>query len=422
MQDGDSRQAGRAELGRRLRRLREAKGWTQEDLATKVKYNRTCIGKIENGQLPLPADRAKDLDLVFKTGSELVEWQARVEAVGAEGEEDPTDRRQFVELGGLSALALTDEQELAAGGPDAATLDEIDSDVDEIAEAYGSAPHAELLPVVAHRWRQLRGMLGGYVRPTIRPRIVELRGQYSYFLGRMAFNANDMRSARRFARLAARYADEAGEPVLVLSVAALRSSIAYWTGRYEAALAALHAVDDVHHPYMNARTAAYEARSQAKVGDHRAARTALDRMERAAYARAPMPGSTPLGPAGVAMFRADVALVIGDVSAAREWAPLAVDGYRRRNGDYNIEEAQHATLAVAYALLLGPSPEPEEAARLARSVLGAGQHGGLAEPTHTVAAKVRQIVDVFDVDHRRLPEVATYTDACRALPPGPSTW
>jgi hypothetical protein len=232
----------------------------------------------------------------------------------------------------------------------------------------------------------------------------------------MAFNADDMRAARRFARLAGRYADESGEPVLILSVAALRSSIAYWTGRYGAALAALRAVGDVRHPYMDARIAAYEARTLAKAGDHPGTRMALDRMETATGIFSPLPGSTPVGPAGVAMFRAGVALELGDGAAAREWAPLAVAGYGRRGGDYSAEEAQHAALTLALVHLLGPRPEPEEAARLARTVLV-----GPVPPTHTVIPKVRRIGRAFADGHRGLPEVAAFTEAYRALPPGTGT-
>jgi hypothetical protein len=344
---------------------------------------------------------------------------------GSGGEEDATDRRQFVELGALSLLAVADEEQIETEGGAEATLDEIESDADEIARAYGSAPHVELLPVVADRWQQLRGMLNGYLSPALRPRVAELRGHYSYFLGRLAFNANDMRSARRFARLASRYADEAGEPILILSVAGLRSSIAYWTGRYAPALAALRAVGDVGHPYMDARMAAYEARSLAKLKDPDGALAALDRMEAAACMLAPMPGETPVGPAGVAMFRADVAIVLEDVCMAREWAPLAVEHYQRHGGDYNLEEAQHATLAVAYTLVIGDRRDPEEAARLARSVLATSQHaasGPARQPTHTVAAKIRSIGHELSVDELRLPEVAAFTELCGTLLPGPSTW
>ncbi|ORT51610.1 hypothetical protein E0F15_14675 [Frankia sp. B2] len=328
------------------------------------------------------------------------------------GEETSTDRREFVELTALSALAAAAQTRMDEAVT-AATLDELEEDADEIACVYGSAPHASLLPEVGARWRQITTILGGPVAPEARPRITLLGGQFTYFLGRLAFNTNDMRSARRFAGLAGRYAAEVGDPVLILSVAALRSSIAYWRRRYAPALADLQAVAHISDPYMTARIAAYEARTHAALGDIPAAREALDRMEMTADTFAPRPGSTPVGPAGVAMFRAGAALALGDMDEARRWATMAVDGYQRRGGDYSAEESHHATLTLALAHLRGTRPEPEEAARIASTVLADSP-----SPTHTVSGKLRSLGRAFSADHRQLPEVAAYVEAYRALPAG----
>lgn len=354
---------------------------------------------------------ASSLGITIGTGGDQDPPRPTVEP---RGEVNQTDRRQFVELGALSALAASTQQRMDAAVT-FTTLDELEADADEIARVYGSAPHASLLPEVGSRWRQIRAVLDGPVAPEARPRVTTLGGQFTYFLGRLAFNANDMRSARRFAGLAARYADEVGDPVLILSIAALRSSVAYWRQEYGKALNALRAVGHLSDPYMDARIAAYEARTYAALGDAVAARAALDRMEATAGTFAPRPGSTPVGPAGVAMFRSGVALSLGDAKGAREWAPIAVSGYQSRGGDFSVEEQQHAALTLAVTHLMGTRPEPEEAARLATSALD-----GVAVPTHTITSKIHRIGNLFADDHRRIPEVAAFTDAYRSLPALPS--
>ncbi|WP_131831068.1 hypothetical protein [Frankia sp. CcI49] len=431
----DAVEALKEKLATRFRQLQEQQGVSGVDLEKRTTHDRKNVSAIRNrGRLPT-RDILRAYDREFGTGSELTDLGDRIRAAqkalrldrmaraaGVDTSEPPraqsdeevnsTDRRQVMELGALSALALSTQQRMDAAVADT-TLDELEADADEIARIYGSAPHASLLPEVGGRWRQVRDILDGPVTPLARSRVTTLGGQFSYFLGRLAFNVGDMRSARRFAGLGARYSAEVGDPVLILSIAALRSSVAYWQQDYHKALALLRAVTDVSDPYMDARVAAYEARTYAALGDAPAARAALDRMDATAGAFTPRPGSTPVGPAGVAMFRAGVALTLQDGGAAREWAPLAVSSYQQRGGDYSVEEAQHATLMLALTHLAGPSPEPEEAARLAASVLTARM-----APTHTTAGKIRRIGQSFTADHQRLPAVVTFTEAYRALPAG----
>ncbi len=328
-----------------------------------------------------------------------------------------TNRREFAALPALpalSALAVSTRQRIEIGSASDRTLDELESDVDEIAQVYGSAPHAALLGEVAGRWKQIEAILDGRMSASTRSRVTLIGGQLTYFLGRLAFNTDDFRSARRFAGLAGTYANEINEPVLIMSVAALQSSIAYHTQRYRQAIAALSIVRHVNHPYMDARMAAYEARAYAKAGDNDNARRALNRMEAASCAMAPMPGETPVGPAAVAMFRSGVAITMGDADMAREWAPIAVAGYRRRGADFTVEESHHASMSDASQHLLGPDAAPEEAARIAMTVMSSAP----AELTHTVKTRLRQCASSFSPEHHRLPAVSSFLEACRTLPAG----
>lgn len=412
-----------ADLAALLRQLIADHQTNHTQLERRTGYPRQQIGRAASGQqIPSPG-LATELDRVLQAAGHVIalrdqadrEKKARrlgiTPASGPPREEEPTDRREFVSLAALS-LTAADILERTPGGSDALTIADLESDADKIATAYGSAPHVELLPQVAARWSKIESIREGGVSPRQRPRVALLAGQYTYFLGRLAFNVQDFHSARRFAELAGRYADETAEPVLILSVAALHSSIAYYTRRYRAAADALNVVSRVRHPYMDARVAAYLARAYAKQGDNDNALAALDRMEAAAGTMSPLPGETPVGPAAVAMFRSAVSLIIGHVAMAREWAPIAVNGYVPGGGDFTTEEAQHAHLTTALLMLSGPAPEPEEAVRVANRVL-TDASGNI---THTVTAKLRECLATFTPTQRSLPDVATLIGEYRALP------
>ncbi|WP_241255779.1 hypothetical protein [Candidatus Protofrankia californiensis] len=424
-------------LATRFRELQEEHDLSGTELEKRTTHDRKNASGIRNqGRLPT-RDVLRAYDTVFGTGSELTDLGERIRSaqkavrlssltaaagIGPSGQQplepqeeaSATDRREFATLAALSALAATTRQRITNGGAPDQTLDDLESDVDDIARVYGSAPPTRLLQDVADRWHQTERILERRMSAETRTRATLLGGQLTYFLGRLAFNAEDFRAARRFAGLADMYAQETGEPVLLMSVATLYSSIAYHTGRYQKAVAALRSVQGIHHPYMDARVAAYNARAYAKLGDVDAARQALDQMEQTASAYSPLPGETPVGPAAVAMFRSGVGIILGDRMMVEEWAPLAIEGYSRGGGDFTIEEAQHADLTVALVHVTGPrsATEPEEAARIAQTVLG-------ADPTHTVTAKLRQCAGAFRPSDRKLPEVAAFLDEFRALPSRP---
>ncbi|MEV6419087.1 helix-turn-helix transcriptional regulator [Streptomyces sp. NPDC051662] len=58
----------RAAFGARVRRLREDRGWSQEDLAGKVEYSSQHISAIETARKPPTLSFSRKLDLVFGTG------------------------------------------------------------------------------------------------------------------------------------------------------------------------------------------------------------------------------------------------------------------------------------------------------------------------------------------------------------------
>ncbi len=414
------------ELATRIRELRLAAGYSQERLAAKLGFKRAYVSQAESGR-DVPSENLIDaLETALDAGGELRTlrgraWQERRVRRHSPPDprqgrgEDTTDRRQVLQTSALVAaadVAADLYHRITAAEPDRLILDELEADLDEIAVTYTTIPHAVAAPRIIGGWQQVEAALDTRRSTPAHARLTLLGGQFAYYLGRLAFNTGDMRSARRFATLAEHHADEAGEPVLCASIAALRSSVAYWTGRHQQALDHLIAARAYDHPYMRARMAAYEARTYAALGDMEAAAQALNRMEDAAGDHPPRPGSIPVGEAGVAMFRAGVASTMGDGVTAERWSRTSADAYSAGGGDFSTEEQAHARLALSIAYLRRPNPEPDTAAAIGVQVLDV-----LAEhPTHTVAVKARRLAGLFQPAHRQIPEVREYTALLRSTP------
>ncbi len=429
--------AGRLRAEIRARRL--AAGLSQRGLADLVGYSRGYVCKVESGATFPPDRLVEAIDRALHAGGRLTElreraWRHRqADRIGLprpDEEEITTDRRQFV--GGLAAAAIVAAEvsrRMAKADPDPLTLDELEDDVDGIAVGYATTPHAALVPIVTGHWRHVEDALDGRAGPATRPRLTLLAASYAFFAARLAFNTGDFASCRRFAVLASQHADQArtwprqaeAATILAASTAALRSSMAYWSGNHQAALDLLQpALGDFDHPYLTARIAAYQSRTLAQLGQPAAARVALDRMEATAHDVRPRPGETPVAEAAVAMFRAGVATRLGDRVTADQWGTVAVAAYQDSAGDRSSEEYKHALVNLATARMLGPAPEPDAAATIALGIVD-----GLAvSPTHTVTERLGELGGMFTPAHRKVPAVREFAERYRsirlALPAGSS--
>ncbi len=426
MGDGEARR----ELATRIRALRRAAGYSQERLASQLGFQRAYLSQAESGR-DVPSENLTDaLDVALDAGGELRTlreraWQERRTRrhhspdPWRERGEAPTDRRQVLEAGALIAaadVAADVFHRIAAAEPDRLTLDELEADLDEVAATYATVPHAVAAPLIIGGWRQVEAALDGRTSASAHVRLTLLGGQFAYYLGRLAFNTGDMRSARRFATLAEHHAGEAGEPVLCASIAALRSGIYYWTGRYRSAVDHLRACEHGSHPYIAARMSAYEARAWAMLGERQAALDALDRMDATAGPFRPLPGDTPVGEAAVAMFRSGISAQLGDATEVSRWAPLAVASYSKVGPDYSAEEEMHARLTLAMGHLLGGHPDVDGAVAEGMTVLGVLERS----PTHTVAAKMGRVIGTFTSAQRDTPLVRQFLEVAhvQALPAG----
>lgn len=370
-----------AALGRRIRQLRGR--MSQDVLSRRIGFHRTRISKAENGELP-SAELCAALDSYWQTGGELATWQARLDASGNGPREDPTDRRKLVQLAALSALAFetTNRIDTSATAP---TLGELEDDVTDIAAGFDTTPRPVLIAEIARRWHQVEAMLDNRLNVTDSQRATLLGGQLAYYLGRLAFTGGHYRDARRFADLSDRYAAQIGDGMLLGSLAALRSSISYYTQRWdEAASTAARARRDAP-PYLAARLAAYEARGHARLGrDHETAGALADMNAAVEASAAPQPGSSPFTAGSAAMFAAVCAVGLRDGVEARAQARRAVE----LTDPHTHEERGHAYLCLASGHLLGDRPDPAAAVAASRAAVCVPE-GHLSA---TVVAAVSRVV------------------------------
>ncbi|CAI7977072.1 conserved hypothetical protein [Frankia sp. Hr75.2] len=387
MVHADGVEALKEQLATRFRQLQDEHRLSGTDLEKRTTHDRKNISAIRNrGRLPT-RDILRAYDREFGTGNELTGLGERIraaqkavrltEVTAAAGVDTPgpqqaesgreeveeTDRRQIVAIAALSALAFETTRRIDTSAT-APTLGELEDDLADIAAGYDTTPHQILIGEVARRWHQVEDMLDRRLSVTDSLRTTRLGGQLTYYLGRLAFAGGHYRDARRFCDLSDRYADQVGDEMLTGSLAALRSSIAYYTHRWDkAALTAARGRRSAE-PYLAARLAAYEARSHARLGRVRETENALAVMRaHAGVATRPRPGSSPFTAGSAAMFAAVCAIELGNGAEARRHAREAVDLIDPRSH----EECGHAYLCLASGFLLQDRPDPAAAIAASRA-------------------------------------------------------
>jgi len=414
-------------LGEELRSRRRAAGLTQSGLAGRILHydaesTRTIISKCERGRIVPSETMLKAIDQELAAGGALVALvraarssvphghSAALTARGAVGddvEEVATDRRQFA---ALSALAIDTVRRMDTVGA-SVTLGELEDDIADLALRYDTTPHPQLLASVSRAWQQVETMLDRRLTVTDNLRTTRLGGQLTYYLGRLAFAAGHYRDARRFCDLADRYAGQVVDDVLAGSLAGLRSSIAYYTHRWDEAATIAGQARPAAPPYMSARLAAYQARGLARLGLHRETADVLVDMRAAAgSALLPRPGSSPFTSGSVEMFSAVCAIELGDGPAAEQHAREAIG----LTDPACHEERAHAYLCLASAHVLRPRPDPAGAVAASRAALA-------VPDGHLTSTIVSALGDVWrdlrtwaaDPDVRAL---GSLLDTARALP------
>ncbi len=393
-------ETGPAGLGRRIRQLRGR--MSQDVLGRRIGFHRTRISKAENGELP-SADLCTALDAYWCTGGELLDWYTRLDDSG----EATTNRREMFELSAAGLIAAETYRRRTRIGPDALTLAELADAIDQHAAVFTTAPHDALAPRVFHTWTSAESLLDAGAKARAHAKLTAIAGYAAYMLSRLAFNLGDQAASRRFVTQAGDHADQVDDPVLTASVAAMSSTLAFYSHQHIAAVEFARRAPD--HPYTRARLAAYEARALAALGDGDGTRAALDRMRRGVVDVAPRPGSSPFGAANAEWFRAGLLARLGGGSEAEPFARAAVDAFDRGQA-VGFEDHGHALLVLATTLVCRDQPDPAEAAMLGRRAVAILS----ASPTHTLLGRAGRLADDLAV-HRAVPEVADFRDELTTL-------
>jgi hypothetical protein len=327
--------------------------------------------------------------------------------------EGQTDRREFF---GVAALSLTAAEILqrTPDGADALAIADLESDVDDVAASYDRTPPADTLPVVTAGWSRTRSLLDRErLAASDERRLTLLAAQFAYFLGRITFAEGRYRESRRFAELSERFAAKSDDPVLPGSLAALRSSIAFYTGRYVEA--AVYAADarTAPHPYLAARLAAYEARGWSAAQRSDLATEALAAMRaRLVLDASPLPGSSPFTPASADMFTAVCMVRLRQGREAEPYARAAVERFGSNKGSY--EERGHAFLALANSYLLRDRPDPGAAVAAATTAVSVPS-GHVTSTIASAAKGVWRRLETWhdDVDVRRFGQLTASAQQAR---------
>jgi hypothetical protein len=327
----------------------------------------------------------------------------------------PSNRRNVFQAVGAPLVAgvLGEVEEasraITAGRPDPWTLGELADDAVTIAARYWSTPLDQLLPEVVRRWRQCRDMLKQSLIGKTCEQVIQLAGTYAYYAARIGYHTGDRQLASGFATLAEQYAEISEDPLLINSVAGLRSCAAFDVAQFtEAADIAGQAVGQAH-PYCRARLYAYQARALAASGHPDNARDALTEMRAHMVDLPRMPGAGVFSEAIEVIYLATVLADIGDRSA-EAFAREAIAGTPAND---------HQAVGMAYTAL---------GKALTRRDPGAAADAGLRAldansswPSVGVENGIRGLCHTLSRRHGGIAEVVRLEQACRKFRPAVAT-
>jgi hypothetical protein len=279
-----------------------------------------------------------------------------------ENEEADTDRRALLRLGGLTVAAATAAEIsrlIAIADADPLAVDSFEAGIQRIATTYTVTAHPDLAPQVEAGWLATERMLDTRIPAAVRTRVTRLAGQYSFYLGLLAFDLGDDAAAQRFLTLSARHAEEVGDLLTTGSVAAIRSSVAFFTGRYDEAADLAAAARPHSHPYTRPILAGCEARGAARAGRPEAATLAVADMTAHVWDGEVLPGPNKGGEQFAHGFRARVFADLGDGERAE---PHARASLALLEGTGHYVQLGGSRNSLGRALLRRERPEPEQAA------------------------------------------------------------
>ena len=299
-------------LGAVLRRLRELRHLSQDELGRLAGYDGSYVGAVERASLRPSRQLVAALDRALDAAGGLLalwrladqEWAVRASsgpasttgAAPAPPPAEPAAAGGGAAPAGTPPDAVVEAMELArraeASDVGADALASIERAVERLRHATADAPPGPLLPAVRAQRHYLGRLLDGRLTLGQRRRLLAAAGWLSVVLARLYFEAGDRDAAEASREAALRLARQAGNAELVAWV---HEAGAWWAlvdGRLREAIRLSRAGQDRAPPASAAavQLALHEAQAWRQLGDPDEAAGAL---RQAALLRGMLPGGPP---------------------------------------------------------------------------------------------------------------------------------
>ena len=321
------------ETGMAVRLIRQAVGWSQQDLANRSGYSQATISRLEREASRAARDTAVLIDLAEALGVP----PAALGVVSGPGHRPilgGVDRRDF--LGGTVGLAVTallPQSMTAPGRIDADTVAQCWTGLRRLVELDDHQGGGTAFHLAEEMVRRLRvGLRQGSYSSTVGRELQNVTASTMEHAGWLAYDAGWHHQARHWWLEASHLADLAGIPearVTALASMALQASDAPAGGRETVALAhaARSTARDRATPTLLSLLSAREAVGHARTGDRGAASSSIAEARR--WLDRGRRGDEPFwldfwGPADLACHETRVALATGNGRAAESAARAAL--------------------------------------------------------------------------------------------------
>lgn len=358
-----------------LRPAREARGWTQQELADavadaawqqnrqRVGINADMISKWERGAKS-PSSMYRRL-LEHALGITARDFDAT--AASPHSARTPAERETALAVMGRVAR-------LTAPSASDSYLDAVGWLVDAIVDSYERSGPVQLVSQVAKERHQIDGLLQRAHSPTRQARLFTLAGRLSGLLAYMSVNMGRLRLADAYCEEAFALAEYAGDRDLQAWSRGTASLCAYYRGDYAAALA--QATDGQRYAAGGPQTIRLavngQARALARLGDQAGARQAIDHGYAVASRFQTDTGITPcisFGTYGGARTAANAATAFVDLGDRAMVEQHAASALPACEASESVWSQSLVRLDVARSLIQGHRPDVERAALLATEAL-----------------------------------------------------
>lgn len=399
-----------------IRLVRQAHGWTQQELADRSGYSQGTISRVERGASRATRDTAVLNDLADALGVP----PAVLGVASAPGQRpilDAVDRRELV--GGAAGLALAvllPQRVATPGRIDGADVTQCWTALRrlyELEEPPGGGSRCQLTEGMA---RRLQAALrqGSYL-PAVGRELQKVTATTMEFSGWLSYDAGWQDRARRWWLETCHFTDVAEVPdvrVMTLVTMALQASnVGSGAEAVDLIQAARKtaACDQENFPLLSL-LAAREARGHARAGDREAAVSALGQAHQ--WLDRGRRGDEPFwldfwGPADLAWHETQVALATGQGKLAEAAARAALDRV-----DAVLFPRNHTLYAAGLGVILAQRGQLDEAISVTTDAIQ-GVHAGWSSGRSV--ASLYRTVDVLG--QQKYPPATTFAAAARRLLP-----